>query len=168
MGFKTFATHYNTIALNDPSAPLKIARARTLTPSRGAREDMMAQIGLRRGNHHLLKGCIVTIDAPSDKVTAAKIGITVYDSFEDPAGGYVGVQTKRPTGMLWSDREDIAWHGFGIARVFVQAIRFEEGRVWKADLKKVAVMMIVEGCSSTSKGLMVKRLKALPKGAMRL
>ena len=168
LGYKATATHHKTIVVNNPAAPLKIERASAFTLPRYAREDLAAQMGLR-GRGDFLKGRIVSINAPSENVSAAKFGVLFYDSFNEAAGGFTAIVTKRPTKeMIWSDRENIAWRRYGIACVFVRAVRLSDGQVWKADLKKIARMMVESGCSSTNRKSVMERLKALPRGAVRL
>ncbi len=102
-------------------------------------------------------------------VAAFKIGFLLYHSFDDYAGGFTGVTTDPPFDkMHWSGRTNLAWADFGIACVFVSAARLTDGRVWKADSKKIAAMMVTQGCGWDGRDAAMKRLKALPKGALRL
>ena len=119
--------------------------------------------------HLVPKGPIVEISAHNSKVTAVKFGVLFYDTFNEPAGGFTGITTSPlKAKMRWSGRENIAWREFGISCVFVRAVRMLDGRVWKANLKKISTMMIAEGCSTQGEEGAMKHLKELPKGVLKL
>ena len=168
LGYDTYSSQHKTIVLNDPSAPLQIQVARTFLLSINQRTELQSRLSsyYRR---LVPEGPIVEIDARGKNIVAAKFGVLFYDSFNEWAGGFTGVTTDPPDRrMRWSHRKNIAWREFGIACVFVRAARFQDGRVWRADLDKVAEMMVEKGCSVENQTMVTKRLKALPKGAVRL
>lgn len=168
LGHTTYAPQHKTIVLNDPNAPLQIEAARTFFISESQRSEIRSQVMpyLRR---YIPQGPIVEIDAVSFNVSAVKFGVLFYDSFNESAGGFTGVSTEPPSfKMQWNGRENVAWRGFGIACIFVRAVRLTDGQVWKADLKKISIMMVAEGCSAEGREGAMKHLKELPKGATRL
>ena len=164
-GYDTSASEHKTIILRDPDSPLQIQSARTFHLSRYQREDLSSRLhGIR-----IPKGPIVSVRVRTKGVAAFKIGFLFYDSFNEYAGGFTGVTTDPPLDkMHWSGRANRAWPDFGVACVYVSAVRLASGRVWKADLNKVAALMVEQGCSAENRAGAMKRLKSLPKGALRL
>ena len=164
----TWAAKHKTIILNDPGAPLQIKGAKTFLL--GSDQRMAVRSEVPRYLRHLVpKGPIVEIDAINPNVVAAKFGVLFYDTFNEPSGGFTGLKIGLPqNGMRWDSQERISWRDYGIACVFVRAVRLKDGRVWKFDSKKVATMMVAEGCSTQGKEGAMKHLKELPKGAVRL
>ncbi len=168
LGSPTWAAKHKTIILNDPDAPLKIKAAKTFLLGSDQREAVKHTM-LRYLRPLVPKGPIVEIDAINSNVVAAKFGVLFYDTFNEPAGRFTGLIIGTPEkGMRWSDREKLSWREFGIACVFVRAVRLKDGSVWKFDRKKIATMLVAEGCSSEGKAGAMKRLEELPKGRVRL
>ena len=152
---------HKTIILKDPRSPVDIKSAKTLHIDVDQRSVL--EISLPSRSWSLIPdGPLVEIDAISKGVVAAKFGVVFFDSFNERAGGFTGVYTEPPKhGMRWTGRVNSAWLSFGIACVFVRAARLEDGRVWKADMKKIAIMMIAEGCSTQGEGGTLKHLNDL-------
>ena len=168
-GYDISASEHKTIILRDPDSPLQIESANTYYLSRNQR------LQLKRRLHsnfwrEIPEGPIVYIRAKLKNIAALKISILFYDSFDEWAGGFTGVSTDPPVTaeLQWTGRTNLAWTEYGIACVFVSAVRMTDGRIWKANRNKIAAMMVTQGCGSNGAGAAMQHLKNLPKGALRL
>lgn len=164
---------HKTVILNDPEAPVQITEAGTYrlewgSPKKGGNRLVMA-LPARRFKD-IPKGPIVTISAISETAVAVEFRVLFYDTFNQYRGGLAAVRMGAPRRrMRWKHRElSFTFEGYGIACIFVRYARLADGTVWEMDERKVATMMMVDGCGSNSEKDALSRINETVKGALRI
>jgi hypothetical protein len=84
----------------------------------------------------------------SKKIVAFQIGLAAFDAFNGFMGRFSGWSVEEiPAGQAkdgqWAQRPyaAFAFQRFGTGVAYVNAVRFEDGSIWRANLKEVLVEM---------------------------
>jgi len=78
------------------------------------------------------------------KIVATKIGFVAFDAFNEFLGKFVGIVVKdviggKPGKYTWgqSPYSAFAFKKYGTGIAYVEAIRFEDGTIWKSDKSNI-------------------------------
>jgi len=99
-----------------------------------------------RGNLDQVSHSVTYKNVSSKEVVALQIGLTSFDAFNGFMGRFNGWSTERigvgesKTGT-WSQRTyaAFAFKGYGTGVVYVNAVRFSDGSIWRANLTEVLI-----------------------------
>jgi len=171
LGHTVPVVSHKTLILNDPAAPVQITKAGVYRLDWGMKEAtdiLLSDRSIRVRD--IPKGPIILISAASKSAVAVQFGVQFYDSFDRHEGGFnATIMTPPKNEMEWHRRKlSFTFEKFGIACVYVSSARLKDGKVWRANTKKIATMMVAEGCGAEPLLDNEKRLKELPKGVTRL
>lgn len=99
-----------------------------------------------RGNPDQIRHAVTYKNSSTKEIVALQIGLTSFDAFNGFMGRFNGWATERiPPGEAktgeWSQRPyaAFAFKGFGTGVAYVNAVRFADGTIWRANLAEVLV-----------------------------
>lgn len=100
------------------------------------------------GNPDQIRHLVTYINTSTKEIVALQIGLASFDAFNGFMGRFSGWATERiPAGASkngeWTQKPYAAFSfkGFGTGVAYVNAVRFEDGSIWRANLKEILIEM---------------------------
>lgn len=130
----------SSVVLKQPGAPLELTsyRASFQPESRGS--------SYSRGNPDQINHAVTYKNISPKEIVALQIGLTSFDAFNGFMGRFNGWATQSiPSGTAktgeWEQRPyaAFAFKGYGTGVAYVNAVRFADGTIWRANLAEVLI-----------------------------
>jgi len=132
----------SSVTLKQSNAPL------TITQYSASFEEERSGGRYSSGNPDQINHSVTYINSSNKNIVALQIGLASFDAFNGFMGRFSGWTTEKVAAGEskkgeWSHRPYAAFSfkGYGTGVAYVNAVRFEDGSIWRANLKEILAEM---------------------------